>query len=255
MSRKIFIAGNWKMNTSSASGVTLAGELVKTLGSQQEVDLAVCPPFVYLPAVGAALAGSRIALGAQDMFYENDGAFTGEISAAMLKDVGCRYVILGHSERRHVIGETDEVINRKVVKALGDGLLPIFCVGELLEERQAGKTAEVVRRQVRIGLEGVGRAEVSQVTIAYEPVWAIGTGVTASPDQAQEVHAMIRDLLGQMYDGPTAAGLRIQYGGSVKASNAAELLRQADIDGALVGGASLKPAEFCGIVKAGCDVK
>jgi triosephosphate isomerase len=225
------------------------------MGQETKVDVAVCPPFVYLSAVGVALAGSRIALGAQDMFYEGEGAYTGEVSSAMLRDTGCRYVILGHSERRHVIGETDEIINRKVLKALADGLLPIFCVGELLEERQGGRTLEVVRRQVRVGLEGVGRGEAPKVTIAYEPVWAIGTGVTASPQQAQEVHAMVRGLLAEMYDAPTAEGLRLQYGGSVKASNAAELLRQADIDGALVGGASLKAAEFAGIVKAGREVK
>ena len=255
MSRKLFIAGNWKMYTSSASAAALAGELVKLMGTLDEVDVAVCPPFVYLPAVGKALAGSRIALGAQDMFYEGEGAFTGEVSGSMLKDVGCRYVILGHSERRHVIGETDEVVNRKVLKALSDGLLPILCVGELLEERQGGKTLEVVRRQVKVGLEGVSRAEVAKVTIAYEPVWAIGTGLTATPQQAQEVHAMIRELLAGMYDRQAADALRIQYGGSVKEKNAAELLHEPDIDGALVGGASLKASEFYGIVKAGCEVK
>jgi triosephosphate isomerase (TIM) len=255
MSRKLFIAANWKMNTSSASSAALAGELVKLMGQTEKVDLAVCPPFVYLPGVAKALAGSRIALGGQNMFYDNDGAFTGEISTAMLKDVGCRYVILGHSERRHVIGESDELINRKVLKALADGLLPIFCVGELLEERKSGHTEDVVRRQVKLGLEGVGRGEMTKVTIAYEPVWAIGTGVTASPEQAQEVHAMIRGLLAATYDRATAEAIRIQYGGSVKASNAAELLRQPDIDGALVGGASLKAAEFGGIVKAGCEAK
>jgi triosephosphate isomerase len=184
------------------------------------------------------------------MFYENNGAFTGETSAAMLKDVGCRYVILGHSERRHIIGESDELINRKVVKALADGLLPIFCVGELLEERQANKTTEVVSRQVKLGLKGISKADAAKVTIAYEPVWAIGTGVTASPAQAQEVHAMIRGLLAEMYDRQLADSVRIQYGGSVKASNAKELLGQADIDGALVGGASLKAADFVGIIKA-----
>jgi triosephosphate isomerase (TIM) len=255
MTRKLFIAGNWKMNTSAASSAALAGELVKLMGTLEKVDIAVSPPFGYLPAVGKALAGGRIALGGQDMYCENDGAFTGEVSGAMLKDVGCRYVILGHSERRHVIGETNELINRKVVKALSDGLLPIFCVGELLEERKSGHTEDVVARQVKLGLEGVGRAEVTKVTIAYEPVWAIGTGVTASPQQAQEVHAMVRDLLAGMYDRQTADAIRIQYGGSVKASNAAELLGQRDIDGALVGGASLKAAEFHAIVKAGCEVK
>ena len=251
MARRKFIAGNWKMNASKATAVELAKALVAQIGSLEAVDLAVCPPFVYLEAVGKAVAGSRLALGAQDMFYEADGAFTGEISGAMLKDVGCRYAILGHSERRHVIGESDELINRKVLKALADGLGPIFCVGELLQEREAGATLEVVSRQVRIGMEGVSKAEASKVTVAYEPVWAIGTGKTATPAQAQEVHAMIRRLLERMYDAELAGKVRIQYGGSVKPSNAAELLHQGDVDGALVGGASLKAADFVGIVKAG----
>ena len=250
MSRKLFIAGNWKMNTSKASGVELARELAKQADAQK-VDLAVCPPFVYLSDVAGALEGSKIALGAQDMFYENDGAFTGEISGAMLKDVCCTYVILGHSERRHIIGEKDELINRKTLKALADGLLPILCVGELLAEREANKTTEVVARQVKLGMSGISKADATKVTIAYEPVWAIGTGKTASPAQAQEVHAMIRQLLTEMYDGPTAEAIRIQYGGSVKASNAAELLGQKDIDGALVGGASLKAADFIGIIDGG----
>jgi triosephosphate isomerase len=251
MARKLFIAGNWKMNTNRASAVELAGALVKEVGSLDKIDLAVCPPSVYLADVASAVKGSRIAVGAQNMFYENDGAFTGELSGAMLKDVGCRYVILGHSERRHVIGESDEIINRKVLKALSDGLLPIFCVGELLAEREANRTMEVVRRQVEIGLEGVSKVDAAKVTVAYEPVWAIGTGRTASPEQAQEVHAMIRSLLASMYDAALAQTVRIQYGGSVKASNAAELLRQEDIDGALVGGASLKASDFVGIIKGG----
>ena len=238
------------MNTSRASAVALAKALVGSIGRLEQVDLAVCPPFVYLSDVAAALRGSRIALGAQDMFYENDGAFTGEVSGEMLKDVGCRTVILGHSERRHVIGETDETINRKIVKALGDGLEVIFCVGELLEERQAGRTLEVVTRQVKIGLEGVSQDHIQAVTVAYEPVWAIGTGITATPEQAQEVHAMIRQLLARAYDAATADSTRIQYGGSVKPSNAAELLGQKDVDGALVGGASLKATDFTAIVGA-----
>jgi len=251
MARKLFIAGNWKMNTSRASAVELARALVKEVGALEAIDLAVCPPFVYLFAVREALGAGRIALGAQDMFHEDDGAFTGEISGAMLKDVGCRYVILGHSERRHVIGEGDELINRKVLKALSDGLMPIFCVGELLQERQAGETLDVVRRQVKIGLEGVTGLDMGRITVAYEPVWAIGTGVTATPAQAQEVHAMIRGLLKETYGPAVGEALRIQYGGSVKPSNAGELLNQPDIDGALVGGASLKAADFVGIVKAG----
>jgi len=251
MSRKLFIAGNWKMNTSASEAGKLAAALAEKIGSVDEVDLAVCPPFVYLPAVKAALAGCRIELGAQNMYYEDNGAYTGEISGAMLKDVGCRYVILGHSERRHVMGETDETINRKILKALSDGLEVIFCVGELLAEREAGSTHEVVRRQVQVGMEGVDKTAAERVTIAYEPVWAIGTGKTATPDQAQEVHAMIRGLVGELYDSTLAERLRIQYGGSVKPANAAELLGQADIDGALVGGASLKADDFTAIVKAG----
>jgi triosephosphate isomerase len=255
MARKPFIAGNWKMNTDRAGAVELAERLVARIGDIEAVDLAVCPPFVYLSDVGKALSASTIALGAQDMFYEDNGAYTGEVSSAMLRDVGCRYVILGHSERRHVIGEGDEFVNRKVLKALADGLEVIFCVGELLEERQAGETLEVVRRQVRIGMEGVSETDARRLTVAYEPVWAIGTGVTATPDQAQEVHAMIRGLLAEAYEDDVAESLRIQYGGSVKPDNAGELLAQPDIDGALVGGASLKVEGFCAIARAGMSHK
>ncbi len=257
MQRTPFIAGNWKMNTSLTEAADLADALKQRIGAAAEVDLAVCPPFVYIPAVVGALAGSRIEVGAQNMFCEDNGAFTGEISADMLKDIGVRYVILGHSERRHVIGESDELINRKIVKALSAGLDVIFCVGELLEEREAERTAEVVARQVKIGLEGIpkdcaeGMSLAERLTIAYEPVWAIGTGKTATPDQAQEMHAMIRNLLAETYDDSVAADIRIQYGGSVKPSNAADLLNQPDVDGALVGGASLKPDDFAAIVEAG----
>lgn len=251
MSRKLFIAGNWKMNTSASEAAALAGALVAEVGSLDAVDLAVAPPLVYLAAVGEVLKGSKIALAAQNMFYEDNGAYTGETSGAMLKDVGCRYVILGHSERRHVIGETDELVNRKVLKALTDGLEPILCVGELLEQRQADRTAEVVQRQVKIGLEGVSKSDAARVTIAYEPVWAIGTGVTATADQAQQVHEMIRGLIGELYDADRADAMRIQYGGSVKPGNAAELLALPDVDGALVGGAALEAPDFVGIVNAG----
>ena len=251
MPRKLFIAGNWKMNTSSASAAELAEALVKKLASVEAIDLAACPPFVHLQAVGKILAGSPIALGAQDLFYENDGAFTGEISAAMLKDVGCTHVLCGHSERRHVIGETDELINRKLLKALSEGLSPILCVGELLAEHEAGETQEVVTRQVRLGLEGVSAADMAGVTLAYEPVWAIGTGVVATTDQVQQVHQMIRQLLGELFDSATGENTQIQYGGSVKPSNAAGLLACPDIDGALIGGASLKAADFAAIVEAG----
>ena len=251
MSRRLFIAGNWKMNTTAASAVELAKAVAQALCGVKAIDLAVCPPFVYLAPVAAALKGTAIAVGGQDCFYEDNGAFTGEISTAMLKDVGCTCVILGHSERRHVVGETDLVINSKVLKALSDGLKPILCVGELLEQRQAGQTEAVVEQQVRRGLAGVPKDRLGEVTLAYEPVWAIGTGQVATPRQAQDVHAMIRVLLGSLYDATAAEGVRIQYGGSVKPSNAKELLACPDIDGALVGGASLKAADFAGIVSGG----
>ncbi len=255
MSRRLFIAGNWKMNLDCAGAVGLAKGLVEQIGSVVEVDLAVAPPMVYAAAVGEAIKGSRSALAAQNMFYEDNGAFTGEVSGAMLKDVGCTHAILGHSERRHVIGETDEMVNRKVVKALGDGLKVILCVGELLDQREADKTADVVTTQVRVGLEGVSAGAMSDVTIAYEPVWAIGTGKTAMPEEAQEVHAMIRGLLGDMYGVEASQATVIQYGGSVKPSNAGELLGQPDIDGALVGGAALKATDFVGIVQAGIGIR
>ncbi len=251
MTRKLFIAGNWKMNTSLADATALAGAIVEKIGSVETVDMTVCPPFPYLTSVKEALADSKIALGAQDVFYEDSGAYTGEVSTAMLKDVGCTYAICGHSERRHVIGETDELINRKVLKCISDGIMPILCVGELLTQRQADETIEVVSRQIRLGLEGVSSADMAGVTIAYEPVWAIGTGITATPDQAQDVHAMIRSLLGEIYDAATANNTQIQYGGSVKPDNAAELMNCPDIDGALVGGASLKADDFAKIVQAG----
>ncbi|MFP4139919.1 MAG: triose-phosphate isomerase [Planctomycetota bacterium] len=248
MSRKLFIAGNWKMNTSKAEAVELAKGLKDALGTETNVDLAVFPPFVYLDAVTAVLKDTPIAVGGQNMFYEDNGAFTGEISSTMLKDVGCELVLLGHSERRHVIGETDELINRKVLKALGDGLDVILAVGELLEERESGKTDEVNTRQVKLGLEGVSKADMANVTIAYEPVWAIGTGKTATPEMAQETHAMIRGLLADLYDQDVAEATRIQYGGSMKPANAKDLLAQTDIDGGLIGGAALKADSFAGIV-------
>ncbi|MBN1391379.1 MAG: triose-phosphate isomerase, partial [Sedimentisphaerales bacterium] len=250
--RKPFVAGNWKMNTNSASSVKLAKAIVS--GSEEiaghDVHIAVCPPFVYLQGVVNTLSTSNIAVGAQDVYFENDGAFTGEISASMLKDIGCSYVLCGHSERRHVIGETDEIINKKVAAAIMGGVLPIFCVGELLEERKASRTEEVVTRQVKKGLEGLTAPKLSAVTIAYEPVWAIGTGLTATPQQAQEVHCLIRKLIEQMYDAKIAQEIRILYGGSVKPSNAAELMGQQDIDGLLVGGASLKAEDFVTIIRA-----
>jgi triosephosphate isomerase len=250
--RKPFVAGNWKMNTDGDGAVKLAQRIVagcsETAG--HKVDVAVCPPFVYLQQVGNALHSSHIALGAQDVYFEQKGAFTGEISAAMLKDTGCTYAICGHSERRHVIGETNELINKKVKAALAGGLLPILCVGELLEQRKANKTTEVVTVQIKEGLAGFSEEKVAAITIAYEPVWAIGTGLTATPEQAQEVHALIRGLLTEMYGKKLSSEVRIQYGGSVKPDNAAELMGQEDVDGLLVGGASLKADDFTAIVKA-----
>lgn len=247
--RKPFIAGNWKMNTNSTGAVALASGLAKDLKSVDNVDIAVCPPFVYLQSVASALSASNISLGAQNMYFEGNGAFTGEISVEMLKDCCVSYAIIGHSERRHVIGETDELINKKVAAAIAGGLLPIFCVGELLSEREAGKTNQVVAGQVKKGLAGLDVERVQAVTIAYEPVWAIGTGKTATPAQAQEVHAMIRGLLSEMYGKNVAQTLRIQYGGSAKPSNTAELMAQPDVDGLLVGGASLKVEDFAAMVK------
>ena len=247
--RKPFIAGNWKMNTNSATAVALAAGLAKELQGIETVDVAVCPPFVYLQSAAAALSASNIALGAQNVYFEGDGAFTGEISCAMLKDCCCTYVILGHSERRHVIGETDALINKKVKAAIDGGLLPILCVGELLEERDAGKTMDVVEAQVRGGLEGICNERIAAVTIAYEPVWAIGTGRTATKKQAQEVHQAIRALIEKLYSKDIAAAMRIQYGGSAKPSNTAELMAQPDVDGLLVGGASLKVEDFAQMIK------
>ena len=250
--RKPFAAGNWKMNTNSRTSVELANRIAEGASDSaaHDVTVAVCPPFIYLPAVAKALNNSNIALGAQDVYFESDGAFTGEISVSMLKDIGCTYCICGHSERRHVIGETDELINKKVTAGINGGLLPILCVGELIEERKADKTNEVVTRHVEKGLAGLGEEKVKAVTIAYEPVWAIGTGLTATPDQAQEVHEFIRELLGKMYNTELAEEIRILYGGSVKPSNASELMLQRDVDGTLVGGASLKADDFLAIIRA-----
>jgi triosephosphate isomerase len=242
------------MNLNRAEAVALAESLVKQSSHLTHVELVVCPPSVYLDAVGAALRGSHIGLGAQNMYFEGNGAFTGELSAAMLLDIGCKYVILGHSERRQLLGETDATINRKVQAALAAGLTPIVCVGELLAEREAGQTSAVVRRQFEGSLAELTSEQIGRVVLAYEPVWAIGTGRVASKEQAQEVHADLRKLLAERYNGPIAETVRIQYGGSVKPSNAAELLAEPDIDGALVGGASLKAADFLGIV-AGLKVE
>lgn len=236
------------MNLDRASAVAVAEGVAREAEGVDGVSLAVCPPSVYLDAVARALAGSTVALGAQNMYHEAKGAFTGEISAAMLCDLGCRYVILGHSERRHILGETDEQINQRVHSACGAGLTPIVCVGELLREREAGRTLDVIRRQFDGSLAGVSGEQMREVVIAYEPVWAIGTGKVAAPEQAEEVHLDLRKILQERYNTEVAEAVRIQYGGSVKPENAADLLRQPNIDGALVGGASLKVDSFMGIV-------
>ena len=246
--RKPFICANWKMNTHRAGAVALAAATARTAGQVKAVEVGVCPPACYLEAVLAAAKGTALVVGGQNMHYEAGGAFTGEIAGPMLKDLGCAYVILGHSERRHVFGETDEFISKKVHAAFAFGLKPILCVGEKIEERQASQTEAVVRRHVTCGFAGLSKDQAAQVVIAYEPVWAIGTGLTATPQQAQEVHAFIRGLLAQLYEAALAREIRIQYGGSVKPDNTRDLMAQADIDGALVGGASLKADGFAAII-------
>lgn len=246
--RRPFIAGNWKMNLDQASAVALAQKVDKEAEKVEGVDLAVFPPSVYVAAVAQVLARTKVAWGVQNVYHQANGAFTGEISVSMMQDLGCRYAILGHSERRHILGETDPEINKKVHAVLGGGMVPIVCVGELLEEREAGKTMEVIRRQVDGSLAKLSEEQMKKVVIAYEPVWAIGTGKVATPQQAEEVHLSLRKLLETRYNRELAETIRIQYGGSVKPENAAELLAQPNIDGALVGGASLKADQFMGIV-------
>jgi triosephosphate isomerase len=245
--RRKLIAGNWKMNTDRAGAVALAKGVAARAAETPNVDLLVCPPSIYLAPVADVLAGTKVALGAQNMYHQTNGAFTGELSPVMLLDIGTKFVILGHSERRHILGETDEAINKKTLAALAWGLVPIVCVGELLSEREAGQTAEVIRRQFEGSLASVTTEQIDRLVIAYEPVWAIGTGKVASPEQAEEVHADLRSLLTKRYNSEAADRVRILYGGSVKPSNAGELLGQPNIDGALVGGASLKVDDFIGI--------
>ena len=256
--RKKYIAGNWKMNLDQQGCKALAESLkdwVEQNSLNGQVDIAVCPSFVYLATVAEALRNSSIKVGAQDVYCKGNGAYTGEISTAMLKDVGCDFVIVGHSERRHEIGESDELINQKLTAALDSGLEIIFCIGELLEEREEGRTETVLSRQVRAGLAGVSKEQMAQVTVAYEPVWAIGTGKTATTEQAQSTQSFVRSELTQLFDKTTADKIRIQYGGSVKPNNAAELMSQPDVDGALVGGASLKLEDFTAIIQAGTRAK
>lgn len=249
--RKMVIAGNWKMHGELNETVNLISG-IKNLLEDYDVkcDVIVAPPFTSLETANTLVKDSQIKLSAQNMHFEDKGAFTGEISHSMLKSVGCEFVILGHSERRSIFGETDEMINKKIIKALSVGLNPIFCIGETLEEREANITEKVVETQIRKGLENVSESDLAKIIVAYEPVWAIGTGKVATPEQAQDVHYFIRNLISQMYSKEAAENLTIQYGGSVKPDNAAGLLSKPDIDGALVGGACLKADSFVGIIKA-----
>ncbi|MBI5383029.1 MAG: triose-phosphate isomerase [Opitutae bacterium] len=249
-SRKKLIAGNWKMNKTSADAVALVQEIVAEVGRVTETEIVVCPPFTALECVGKKLEGSTVKLGAQNMHPEASGAYTGEISAGMLRSIFATHVILGHSERRTYFHETDQFINQKVLVALKNQLKPILCVGETLAERESGSTLKVVQTQVEACLEGVSKELATSVVIAYEPVWAIGTGKVATTAQAQEVHAFIRSLLIKLFGDAVAQKIRILYGGSMKPANAPELLAQKDIDGGLIGGAALETRSFVDLVNA-----
>lgn len=253
--RKTIIAGNWKMYKTLKEGQELAVALRRDLYQIENVEIAICPPFTLLSFLADALETSNIALGAQDTFWQEEGAFTGEISPKMLKDAGCKFVIIGHSERRQYFAESNESVNKKIVASLKDGLTPIVCVGETLAQREANKTFDVLTDHVQNGLKDINAEDMLKIVLAYEPVWAIGTGKTATPQQAEEVHKFIRELLSKLYDKDTANQVRIQYGGSVKPENIKELLLQPDIDGALVGGASLTASSFSAIIKNASEVK
>ena len=248
--RTPFVAGNWKLNKISDEAETLARCVVDAVSDMKGVDVAICPPFTALERVSRVVCCTGVGLGAQNMYWEAEGAFTGEVSAPMLLTCGCEYVILGHSERRQFFGETDDTVNRRLKAALSAGLKPIVCIGESFDERQADVTEQVVETQMRGALDGISAADMRGITLAYEPVWAIGTGLTATPEQAEAVHAFLREVLVQLYDGDVAQRVRIQYGGSVKPENAAELFEQDNIDGGLIGGASLEADDFAAIVKA-----
>jgi triosephosphate isomerase len=247
--RQPLVAGNWKLNGSRAANAQLIRGITGAIGSLSGCEVAVCPSYVYLGDVAELIRGTPVRLGGQNVSREAAGAFTGEVSAAMLRDVGCTHVIVGHSERRALYGESDQLVAEKFVAAQSAGLVPILCVGEILEEREAGRTVDVVSRQVAVVLERVGSQAFESAVVAYEPVWAIGTGLTASPEQAQDVHAQIRAIV-EAADARIAAGLRILYGGSVKGSNASALFAMSDIDGGLIGGASLDADDFVAICQA-----
>jgi triosephosphate isomerase len=249
--RTSFIAGNWKMFTTAAVARRLAADVVAGLSQLDGVRVAICPPYPYLAIVSETIRGSRVGLGAQNLYPEKEGAYTGEVSPTMLRDLGCEYVIIGHSERRHKLGETNEFIRRKLQVALASELKVIFCVGETLQERQANRTESVLDQQLAEGLREVNVGAPGRLVLAYEPVWAIGTGHNAAPEQAQSAHAFLRRRFSEHFGRDAADELCIQYGGSVKPENAAQILAQPDVDGALVGGASLKADQFLAIVRAG----
>ncbi len=247
--RKKIIAGNWKMNKTPAETITLINE-IKAKNPSADCDIVVCTPFVCLPNAVETAKGSIVKVGAQNLYFEDAGAYTGEVSADMLKDLGVEYVIIGHSERRQYFNETDVTVNKKVLKAIEKDLIPILCVGETLTDREQGVTDDVIRRQTKIAFLNITKEDAKKVIIAYEPVWAIGTGKTATPEQAEEVCAMIRACIEELYDKETAEEVRIQYGGSMNAGNAKELLSKPDIDGGLIGGAALKSDDFTTIIKS-----
>ena len=249
MGRRILIAGNWKMNKTATEAAALVTEIKRDVFDVDNVDILVCPPFTALAVVGDVVRDSNVSLGAQNMYFEDKGAYTGEISTAMLKDCGCTHVIIGHSERRTIFNESDETINKKVKKALEADLIPVLCIGEKLEEREANKTFEVITNQLEGDLAGIDSDNIKKIIIAYEPVWAIGTGKTATSEQAQEAHAFIRNLIKEKYDSVVADGIIILYGGSMKPANVEELVSQPDVDGGLIGGASLEAASFVELVK------
>jgi len=250
MDRRPVVGGNWKMNTTLDEARSLARSLMEEIGHPGGAEVIVCPPFTNLQAVHEIIAGSVVTLGAQDLFWEPKGAYTGEISAEMLASLGVAWVICGHSERRHILGESNEVVNRKVRRALGSGLRVILAVGETEPERVAGQTEAVLAAQLAGSLSDVSSQDLPRMVVAYEPVWAIGTGLTATPDQAQDAHAFVRGWLRDLYATEAADSIRLQYGGSVTAANASALMNMPDIDGALVGGASLKASDFAAIVRA-----
>ncbi len=254
MSRKKIIAGNWKMNVKpSETAALIKGIAEATQAFGEKVEIVCCTPAIDVPAAVEAARGTSVGIGTENCHWKESGAYTGEISTGMIVDAGCRYVITGHSERRQYFGETDETVNLRTRAALAAGLTVMMCIGETLEEREAGKLVEVITRQMNVGLKDVTAADCAKLVIAYEPVWAIGTGKTATPDQAQEVHALIRETLAKLVGAETAETVRIQYGGSMKPGNAAELLAKKDIDGGLIGGAALKAADFAGIIEAAAN--